>query len=72
MLNGKIYFMCSSSKIPISISHLTQEQSYTIDVLRKENYSQTEIAKRIGKSNSVVCAELQSSSDERSGIYEEF
>lgn len=51
------------------MSHLTQEQRYTIEVLRKENYSQTEIAKRIGKSKSVVCRELQRNSDKRNGIY---
>lgn len=51
------------------MSHLTQEQRYTIDVLRKENYSQTDIAKRIGKDKSVVCRELQRNSDKRNGCY---
>jgi len=35
------------------MSHLTQEQRYTIEVLKKENYSQTAIAERIGKLNSI-------------------
>lgn len=51
------------------MSHLTQEQRYTIDVLRKEKYSQTDIARRIGRDKSVVCRELQRNSDKRSGAY---
>jgi IS30 family transposase len=51
------------------MSHLTQEQRYTIDVLRKEKYSQTDIAERIGRDKSVVCRELQRNSDKRSGAY---
>ena len=31
------------------MSHLTQEQRYTIEVLMRENYSQAEIGKRILK-----------------------
>ena len=51
------------------MSHLTQDQRYTIDVLRKEKYSQTDIARRIGRDKSVVCRELQRNSDKRSGVY---
>ena len=51
------------------MSHLTQEQRCTIDVLRKEKYSQTDIAKRIGKDKSVVCRELQRNSNKWSGNY---
>ena len=51
------------------MSHLTQQQRYTIDVLRKEKYSQTDIARRIGRDKSVVCRELQRNSDKRSGAY---
>lgn len=51
------------------MSHLTQEQRYIIDVLRKEKNSQTDIAERIGRDKSVVCRELQRNSDKRSGGY---
>jgi transposase, IS30 family len=51
------------------MSHLTQTQRYTIDVLKKENRSQTYIAKRINKSKSVVSRELKRNSDKRSGEY---
>jgi IS30 family transposase len=51
------------------MSHLTQEQRYTIDVLRKEKYSLTDIAERIRRDKSVVCRELQRNSDKRSGAY---
>lgn len=51
------------------MSHLTQEQRYTIDVLKKENYSLTDIGKRIGKDKSVICRELKRNSDKRNGIY---
>ena len=51
------------------MSHLTQEQRYAIDVLRKEKYSQADIARLIGRDKSVVCRELQRNSDKRSGAY---
>lgn len=51
------------------MSHLTQEQRYTIEVLNKENYSQTAIAIRIGKDKSVVYRELQRNCDKRNGSY---
>lgn len=51
------------------MSHLTQEQRYTIAVLKKENYSQTYIAEQIGRNKSVVCRELKRNKDERSGEY---
>jgi IS30 family transposase len=51
------------------MSHLTQEQRYTIEVLNKENYSQTAIAARINKHKSVVCRELQRNCDKRNGQY---
>jgi IS30 family transposase len=51
------------------MSHLTQEQRYTIEVLVRENYSQTEIGRRIGKDKSVICNELKRNSDKRSGVY---
>lgn len=51
------------------MSHLTQEQRYIIDVLKNEGFSQTDIAKRIGKHKSVVCRELQRNCDKRNGSY---
>lgn len=51
------------------MSHLTQEQRYIIEVLIKENYSQTVIAERIGKDKSVVNRELKRNSDKRNGSY---
>ena len=69
LLNGKIFLTCSSPKIRKSMSHLTHKQRYTIDVLNKENYSQTEIGIKIGKHKSVICRELKRNSDARSGVY---
>jgi len=51
------------------MSHLTQEQRYTIEVLNKEKYTQTAIAERIGKHKSVVCRELKRNCDKRNGSY---
>lgn len=51
------------------MSHLTQEQRYTIEVLHKENYSQTTIAERIGRCKSVVYRELNRNCDKRNGNY---
>lgn len=51
------------------MSHLTQEQRYTIEVLYNENYTQTEIASRINKDKSVVCRELKRNRDLRNGSY---
>lgn len=47
------------------MSHLTQEQRYTIFVLYKGNKSQKEIAETIGKHPSVVCRELKRNRNER-------
>jgi transposase, IS30 family len=51
------------------MSHLTLEQRYTIEVLRKENYSQTEIAKRLNRDKSVIFNELKRNSDQCNGVY---
>lgn len=51
------------------MSHLTQEQRYTIEVLHKENYSQTAIAERINRDKSVVYRELQQNSVKGNGSY---
>jgi IS30 family transposase len=51
------------------MSHLTQEQRYTIEILNKENFTQTAIAERIGKDKSVVSRELKRNCDKRNGSY---
>jgi len=51
------------------MSHLTQEQRYTIEVLNNKNFSQTEIAAIINKHKSVVCRELKRNCDKRNGSY---
>ena len=51
------------------MSHLTQEQRYTIEILYNEKYSQTDIAKIIFRDKSVVNRELKRNSDKRSNAY---
>lgn len=51
------------------MSQLTQEQRYTIEVLKNENYKITAIAKIILKDKSVVSRELRRNKDERNGSY---
>ncbi len=51
------------------MSHLTQEQRYTIEALRKENYNQSTIAKIINRDKSVVSREIKRNSDKRNGQY---
>lgn len=51
------------------MSHLTQEQRYTIQVLLSQNYSQTYIAAQIGRDKSVVSRELKRNCDKRSKKY---
>lgn len=51
------------------MSHITQEQRYTISVLKKEGYNQKYIAQRIGKDKSVISRELKRNSDLRNGEY---
>ena len=51
------------------MSHLTQEQRYTIEILYNENYSQTDIAKIICRDKSVVNRELKRNSDKRNTAY---
>src|SRR5699024_502769 len=48
---------------------LTQEQRYTISVMIKQNHSQAQIARTIGKCKSVVCRELKRNCDKRNGEY---
>lgn len=51
------------------MGQLTVEQRYTIQVLKKEGYSQAEIARRIKRCPSVVYRELKRNCDKRSGEY---
>ena len=51
------------------MSHLTQSQRYTIDVLKKEKRSLTYIDAQLNKSKSVVCSELKRNSDKHIGDY---
>ena len=69
MLNGKIFLTWLLVQKSQSMAHLTQEQRYTIEALRKSNYSQKEIGDIIGKDKSVICREVQRNSDRRNGLY---
>lgn len=51
------------------MSHLTVEQRYTIAQMLGRGFTQTAIAKVIGKSKSVVCREIKRNRDQRSGQY---
>lgn len=51
------------------MSHLTENQRYTIQVLLKQGYKQVEIAKIIDRDRSVVCREIKRNCDKRSGEY---
>jgi transposase, IS30 family len=52
-----------------NMTHITQEQRYTISVLKKEGYKQKEIGERIGKDKSVISRELKRNADNRNGEY---
>jgi len=49
--------------------HITESQRYTIASMLSKGYTQTEIAKTIGKHKSVVSRELKRNSDGRNGTY---
>lgn len=51
------------------MSHLTQEQRYTISEMKQKGYSQNSIAEVIGKDKSVVSRELSRNCDKRNGEY---
>ena len=51
------------------MSHLTQEQRYTISEMKQKGYTQTAIAKVIGKNKSIVSRELRRNCDKRNGNY---
>lgn len=51
------------------MKHITEQQRYTISAMKKHGYSNTEIAKIIGKNKSSVGRELKRNSDKRDGVY---
>ncbi len=51
------------------MSHLTQVQRYTIEILYNENYSQTDIAKILCRDKSVISRELKRNSDKGNSSY---
>lgn len=51
------------------MSHLTQEQRYTIATMKQQGYTQNKIAITIGKDKSVISRELNRNRDGRSGAY---
>jgi IS30 family transposase len=53
------------------MSHLTQEQRYTIAQMKTKGHSQKEIASTIGKNKSVVSRELKRNSNKRTGEYDD-
>ena len=65
----KFIVLAPRPKFALSMSHLTQEQRYTIAVLKKENRSLRYIAEQINKDKSVVSRELKRNCDLRSGKY---
>lgn len=60
---------CLPSKVA-KMSHLTQEQRYTISVMKAQGYSQKDISQAIGRDKSVVSRELHRNCDQRSGRYD--
>jgi IS30 family transposase len=59
---------CLPSK-DANMSHLTQEQRYTISVMKKQGYKQKDISIAIGKDKSVISRELKRNCNQRNGIY---
>ena len=51
------------------MTHITQEQRYTICCMLKQGYKQIEIALAIGKDKTVVRKEIRRNSDKRDGVY---
>ena len=52
------------------MKHITREQRYTICVMKKQGYNQTEIALTIEKDKSVISRELNRNCDKRSNNYD--
>ncbi len=53
----------------VHMSHITESQRYTIEVLLKKGLSKTEIAKTICKHKSSISREIKRNSDARNGAY---
>ena len=53
------------------MTHLTQEQRYTISSMLKQGYNKSEIARAITKDKSVVFNEIKRNSENRSGVYDD-
>ena len=51
------------------MTHITQEQRYTICCMLKQGYKQIEIALAIGKDKTVVSKAIRRNSDKRDGVY---
>ena len=51
------------------MSHVTEEQRYTISMMLEQGYSRKEICKVIGKDKSVISRELKRNCDQRNGKY---
>lgn len=51
---------------------ITSEERYTISTLRKEGYSQAEIARTLGRHRSSICRELKRNSSPYDGSYRPF
>lgn len=64
----KLLTLPSRPKV-VKMSHLTEEQRYTISSMSAQNYKQGKIANVIGKHKSVVSREIQRNCDMRSGAY---
>jgi transposase, IS30 family len=64
------YFVIYCPRRKVSyMSHVTEQQRYTIGVMLQQNYKQVGIAKAIGKDNSVVSREIKRNCDKRNGEY---
>lgn len=65
----RLFLQRQIAKKEVAMSHLTQEQRYTIAVMSKQGYSQKSIADIIEKDKSVISRELKRNSDIRNGEY---
>jgi transposase, IS30 family len=66
---GKCPDIYLPTKVSKYMGHLTTEQRYTIEAMKKQGHSQKDIADAIGKCKSVVSRELGRNRDLRSGEY---
>lgn len=51
------------------MKHITQEQRYTISVMKEKAYTQKQISEAIGKDKSTISREIRRNCDSRSGKY---